>query len=62
MNNPFQTFSMTQDGHIARVTFDHPPINLLDMEMIQEIDRAPGYPDCVVFVPGCADQTGGAEP
>lgn len=37
--NQFETLKVEIDGHIAWVTFDHPPINLLDMQMIREIDQ-----------------------
>ena len=30
----FETLNVEIDGRIAWVTFDHPPINLLDMQMI----------------------------
>jgi hypothetical protein len=35
----YQTLKVEIDGRIAWVTFDHPPINLLDMQMIREIDQ-----------------------
>ena len=35
----YGTFNVEIDGRIARVTFNHPPINLLDMQMIREIDQ-----------------------
>lgn len=35
----FETLNVEIDGRIAWVTFDHPPINLLDMQMIREIDQ-----------------------
>ncbi|MCR9278678.1 MAG: enoyl-CoA hydratase/isomerase family protein [Pseudomonadaceae bacterium] len=35
----FDTLTLEIDGRIAWVTFDHPPINLLDMQMIKEIDQ-----------------------
>ena len=34
----YQTLKVEIDERIAWVTFDHPPINLLDMQMIREID------------------------
>jgi enoyl-CoA hydratase/carnithine racemase len=35
----FDTLKVEIDDRIAWVTFDHPPINLLDMQMIREIDQ-----------------------
>ena len=35
----FETLKVEINGRIAWVTFDHPPINLLDMQMISEIDQ-----------------------
>lgn len=35
----YRTLNVEIDGRIAPVTFDHPPINLLDMQMIREIDQ-----------------------
>ena len=34
----FQAIRVRLDGGIARVTLDHPPINLLDLELIIELD------------------------
>ncbi len=35
----FQTLRVHVDGGIARATIDHPPINLLDLALIVELDR-----------------------
>ena len=35
----FETLTIDIDERIAWVTFEHPPINLLDIKMIREIDR-----------------------
>ena len=35
----YQTFNVVIDARIAWVTFSHPPVNLLDIEMIREIDK-----------------------
>ena len=35
----FTTLSVTVEAGVATVTFDHPPINLLDGLMIQDLDR-----------------------
>ena len=35
----YSTFKVARENRIAWVTFDHPPINLLDIEMIREIDQ-----------------------
>lgn len=35
----YRTLSVTVDGGVARITIDHPPINLLDLAMIQDLDR-----------------------
>ena len=35
----FETLSVEVEDRIAWVTFDHPPINLLDIQMIREIDE-----------------------
>ena len=35
----YQTLNVEMEGRIAWITFDHPPINLLDMQMIREIDQ-----------------------
>lgn len=35
----FATMSVQVDGGVAVVTIDHPPINLLDLAMIQDLDR-----------------------
>ncbi len=35
----FATLAVSLDGGVATVTFDHPPINLLDLAMIQDLDR-----------------------
>lgn len=35
----YQTLRVTTSDGIARVTIDHPPINLLDLTMILELDR-----------------------
>ena len=35
----YETLSVEIDGLIAWGTFDHSPINLLDMQMIREIDQ-----------------------
>ncbi len=35
----YSCLSVETAGGIARITLDHPPINLLDMELIVEIDR-----------------------
>ena len=37
MSSTYQTFTIKQDDGIVWVTFDHPPINLLDIEMIREL-------------------------
>ncbi|HUZ08822.1 MAG TPA: hypothetical protein VMU76_01515 [Acidimicrobiales bacterium] len=36
----YRTIRVALDGGIARVTLDHPPINLLDLELILELDAA----------------------
>jgi enoyl-CoA hydratase/carnithine racemase len=36
----YQTLRIRVDGGVAFVTIDHPPINLLDLALIQELDRA----------------------
>ena len=35
----FKTLKLEVEERVAWVTFDHPPINLLDMQMIREIDQ-----------------------
>ena len=35
----YATMSVTVDDGVAWVTIDHPPINLLDLAMIQDLDR-----------------------
>jgi enoyl-CoA hydratase/carnithine racemase len=35
----YRTLSVAVEGGVARVTIDHPPINLLDLAMIQDLDR-----------------------
>lgn len=35
----FATLKVTVDRGVARVTINHPPINLLDLNMIQDLDR-----------------------
>ncbi len=35
----YATLSVAVDRGVARVTIDHPPINLLDLAMIQDLDR-----------------------
>ena len=35
----YNTLTIVVDGGIARATVDHPPINLLDLELILELDR-----------------------
>src|SRR5215510_150881 len=36
----YQALRIRIDGGVAFVTIDHPPINLLDLALIQELDRA----------------------
>jgi enoyl-CoA hydratase/carnithine racemase len=36
----YQALRIQVDGGVAFVTIDHPPINLLDLALIQELDRA----------------------
>jgi enoyl-CoA hydratase/carnithine racemase len=35
----YETLGVQVDGGIARATMDHPPINLLDLELIMDLDR-----------------------
>lgn len=36
----YEALRIRVDGGVASVTIDHPPINLLDLQLIQELDRA----------------------
>ena len=38
----YATLAVTVEGGVAWVTIDHPPINLLDLAMIQDLDRVGG--------------------
>ena len=38
----YETFRVRITGAVARVTFDHPPINLLDDKMVGELERFAG--------------------
>ncbi len=35
----YATLGVSVDGGVATITFDHPPINLMDVAMIQDLDR-----------------------
>lgn len=38
-SDDYRTLHVTRDAGVAFVTIDHPPINLLDLAMIQDLDR-----------------------
>jgi enoyl-CoA hydratase/carnithine racemase len=35
----YPTLSIARAGGVARVTFDHPPMNLLDLSLMTDLDR-----------------------
>ncbi len=55
----FHAIRVTLEGGIARVTLDHPPINLLDLELIIELDAVgralAGDPEARVVIIDSAD-------
>jgi cyclohexa-1,5-dienecarbonyl-CoA hydratase len=40
MANPYQHISLHSVGQVARLTFSHPPVNILNIAMMQEISAA----------------------
>ncbi len=39
MSVPYETLTVRKENHISWVTFENPPINLLDISMIRDIDQ-----------------------
>jgi len=39
MSNTYQTLTVRKENHISWVTFENPPINLLDISMIGDLDQ-----------------------